>query len=95
MEWIPRSLNENGDFINQLKDADDWGVTSHVFQYINDLWGPFKIDWFASDSNQKVSKFYSRYWNMKCVGIDAFTINLAYQNGWFCPPVHLIVKSFG
>lgn len=27
MEWIPRSLNKKADFISQLRDSDDWGVS--------------------------------------------------------------------
>ena len=51
MEWIPRSMNEKADFISQLKDTDDWGVSFEMFCYFGSLWGPYEVDWFASDSN--------------------------------------------
>ncbi|XP_068238348.1 uncharacterized protein [Palaemon carinicauda] len=93
MEWISRSLNEKADFISQLRDSDDWGVSLQIFNYISELWGSFEIDWFASDSNHKLDKFYSRYWNMKCSGIDAFTESWANIRGWFCPSICLAYEN--
>lgn len=92
IEWIPRSQNEKADFISNLNDADDWGVSYQIFEYLNSLWGPFEVDWFASDSNHKLKMFYSRYWNVKCFGIDAFTGIWTDKNGWFWPPIYLVAR---
>lgn len=54
MEWSSRSLNEKEDFISPLRDSDDCGVSLQIFNYISELWGPFKTDWFASDSNHQL-----------------------------------------
>lgn len=85
---IPRSQNEKADFISNLKDANDWRVSYQIFEHLNSLWGPFEVDWFASDSNHKMKLFYSRYWNVKCFGIDAFTGIWSDKIGWFCPPIY-------
>lgn len=31
IEWIPRSQNEKADFISNLNDEDDWGVSCQIF----------------------------------------------------------------
>lgn len=63
-----------------------------IFEYMNSLWGPFEVDWFASDSNHKLKLFYPRYWNVKCFGIDAFTGIWSNKNGWLCPPIYLVAR---
>jgi hypothetical protein len=73
VEWIPRTKNERADFISRIVDADDWGISEDLFLYVDSLWGPHEIDWFANDDNHKLPIFYSRYWNVKSIGIDAFT----------------------
>ena len=75
-----------------ILDYDDWSVALHVFLFLDSIWGPHEIDWFASDHNHKSPVFYSRYWNIKPMGIDAFTINWNGVNGWFVPPVCLLLK---
>lgn len=63
-----------------------------IFEYMNSLWGPFEVDWFASDSNHKLKLFYLRYWNVKCFGIDAFSGIWSNKNGWLCPPIYLVAR---
>ena len=36
--------------------------------------------------------FYSRYWNTKSIGIDAFSVDWSGINGWFVPPVCLLLR---
>lgn len=55
-------------------------------------WGPHEIDWFASDHNHRLPVFYSRYWNVHSMDIDAFTVNWQVINGWYVPPVCLLLK---
>ncbi|CAG2246252.1 unnamed protein product [Mytilus edulis] len=92
VEWIPRAENEIADYISRIIDTDDWGVAVHVFEYLDSLWGPHEIDWFASDHNHRLPVFYSRYWNVHSMGIDAFTVNWQGINGWYVPPVCLLLK---
>lgn len=92
MEWVPRDKNDRADFISKLVDFDDWGVAECVFQQLNQCWGPFEMDWFASWYNAKVPMFYSRYWNPGSTGIDAFSADWSSINGWFNPPVYLITR---
>ena len=39
LQWIPRSLNAQADYINRFKDFDDWEVEPDVFNTLNNLFG--------------------------------------------------------
>lgn len=92
VEWIPRAKNDIADYISRIVDYDDWSVSDTVFQYLDSIWGPHEIDWFANDYNHKLPIFYSKYWNVDSMGIDAFTIDWKGVNGWFVPPVCILLK---
>ena len=32
------------DFISNLNDVDDCGVSNQIFDSLNSLWGPFEVD---------------------------------------------------
>ena len=40
--------NTRADFVSRFVDVDDWQVTDEVFNNLNDLWGPFTVDFFAN-----------------------------------------------
>ena len=61
---------------HSIIDYDDWSVSDNVFNMTDLLWGPHEVDWFPRDHNCKLTVFYSRYWNVSSIGIDAFTVNL-------------------
>ena len=61
-EWIPRTLNDKADYFSKLLDYDDWGLSVKLFEILNKKWGPFAIDWFASEHNAKVDTFKTRFW---------------------------------
>ena len=44
MEWIPRSKNEQADFLRRIYDPDDWDLSQHFFTRIYQIWGPHTID---------------------------------------------------
>ena len=37
IEWIPRTLNTQADFISEIKDCDDWQITGEFFQVLDGL----------------------------------------------------------
>jgi hypothetical protein len=69
------SKMQEADFISRIVDYDDWGVSDEIFIHLDSLWGPHEIDWFANYNNHKLPVFYSRYWTINAIGIDAFTVN--------------------
>ncbi len=92
MDWIPRSLNEKADFLSKLVDHDDWEVSRDLFTILEQKWGPYSIDRFASYYNKKTVRFNSKYWNPGAEAIDAFTQNWAQENNWLVPPICLLPR---
>ena len=59
---------------------------------LEESWGVHSVDCFASYYN-KVSKFFSRFWNPGCSGVDFFVQNLDGENCLVVPPVSLIARA--
>ena len=92
MEWIPRSRNEQADFLSHIYDSDDWGLSQHIFTIIDQIWGPHSIDRFANHLNNKLQRFNSRFWNPGSEDIDAFVLDWSGENNYVCPPISLIPR---
>ena len=43
-QWIPRSENQQADYLSRLKDIDDWQIQPLIFSQLDGLWGPHTID---------------------------------------------------
>ena len=93
IQWIPRDLNTKADYVSRLIDLDDWEISNTWFKYLNSLWGPHTIDCFANYYNNKLPRFFSRFWNPNSSGIDFFVQNLANENCWAVPPVSLVAQA--
>jgi hypothetical protein len=37
VEWIPRDENSYADYLSQIFDFDDWGVSKNIFNYFDTL----------------------------------------------------------
>ena len=48
-ERIPRTENDRADHISRIIDHDDLGIYQNIFEYIDALWGPYEIDFFATN----------------------------------------------
>ncbi len=90
VEWIPRTINEQADYISRLVDTDDWIISHQLFKVISESWGPFTVDCFATFYNTKLPRFFSRFWNPGSSGTDAFAQNWSEENCLMVPPVVLI-----
>ena len=90
VDWIPRSLNDQADFISKLVDIDDWGLSAVVFEHINTRWGPLMVDCFATYYTSTLPRFFSRFWNPGALAVDAFAQDWSKENAWLVPPVTLI-----
>ena len=75
MEWIPRSQNEQADFLSRIFDSDDWGLSPLSFHRTDLVWGSHSVDRFANHVNAKLPRFNSRFWNPGSEGFDAFVMN--------------------
>lgn len=72
----------------------DWQLNPQVFQsHVVQQWGVPEIDLFATANNHQVPRYYSRYPDPHCEGVDAFEKDwrqhhLAYAN----PPFALLAR---
>ncbi|XP_063446947.1 uncharacterized protein LOC134726472 [Mytilus trossulus] len=93
IQWIPRKENEKADYISKMVDFEDWGVTHIFFNFLNDMWGPYSIDRFASVENRKVMRFNSLFWQPDSEAVDAFSQVWTNENNWLVPPINLVIRS--
>ena len=47
---------------------------------------------FASFRNCQMTRFNSRCWNPDTEVVDAFTVNWAGENNWWCPPIGIVPR---
>lgn len=92
VKWIPRDLNEAADSISKLIDFDDYALSDVIFQQINSFWGPHTVDRFACNYNAKLPRFNSRFFQLGCEAVDAFSQDWGYDDNWLCPPICLVVR---
>ena len=92
IEWVPRSLHEKADYLSKIVDYDDWELVPEFFRQLDELWGPFTVDCFATCYNRKVPKYFSRFWNPGTAGVDAFFQDWQHENCLVVPPVVLLSK---
>ena len=92
IDWVPRGENKTSDAISRYIDYDDWEINSCLFTDLQNRFGTFTVDLFADYSNAKVDKFYSKFWEENCSGVDALAYNWANEFCWTVPPVSLVSK---
>jgi hypothetical protein len=94
-EWIPRDKNQFADFHSRHTDSGDYKLNPSVFAELNQAWGPFDVDLFASFDNHQLPRYYSRFHTPNCQGIDAFTFHWGNgQNNWANPPFKFISRAW-
>ena len=92
-EWVPRSSNEQADYLSRIVDFDDWSVSPHIFRFSDLKWRPHSIDRFADEHNHLLPRFDSRFWNPYCEAMDTFTRSWDFDNNWVCPPPQLVPRT--
>ena len=89
-QWIPREYNQIADQISKYIDYDDWSIDYESFSYIQEKFGKFTFDRFASYTNRKVNSFNSKFYCPGTLGVDSFTCDWSNHFNWLCPPISLI-----
>ena len=79
------------DFISGLIDVDDWQITPSCFAELERLWGKHFVDCFANYYNKKINRYFSRFWNPACSGVDFFVQNLSGETCLVVRPISLII----
>ncbi|VDI46193.1 Hypothetical predicted protein [Mytilus galloprovincialis] len=60
-QWIPRDQNKVADNLSRYSDCDDWGISTEVFNSLDNIWGIHTVDRFATDYNTKCTRFNSKF----------------------------------
>jgi hypothetical protein len=91
-EWIPRNRNTKEDALSRMSysDYDDWQVNSEVVKALNAIWGPFTLDRFATDRNNKCKRFNSRIWVPGTEAVNCLSVPWSGELNWWVPPPCLI-----
>lgn len=92
VQWIPRSENEQADYLSKMIDFDDWGVSIDFFEFMDDMWGKHTVDRFADIHNSKLCRYNSRFWSPNTEHVDAFSQNWSGEKNWLVPPIYLVNK---
>ena len=93
IQWIPRTCNEEADYLSKIFDYDDWAITWKTFHLLNNSFRAYTVDCFADHKNHKLPKFFSRFWWPDTSGIDAFFQNWQGENCLLVPPIPLVSKT--
>ena len=72
-QWIPRGQNGLADYHSRTKDTENWSTGNDGFRLLNNLYGPFIVDRFANNLNQKLKCFNSNYHCPGTSHVNAFT----------------------
>ena len=92
--WLPRSeaLIQLADKVSKFKDTDDWGLSTKSFKILQEIENcKFTLDAFASCTNKKVAKFYSKVACPGSAGVNAFLFDWSQDYVYANPPVNLII----
>ena len=92
--WIPRALNERADYLSRCKDCDDWEIADWIFNKLDQKWGKFTIDRFATNYNRKCQRFNSKWWVPGTEGVNALNQRWSKpENNWLVPPARLVLLA--
>ena len=91
-EWISRDHEalELADKYSRMFDNDDWAIKNWIFTQLNEIWGKFIIDRFASNLNKKCICLNSKHLCIGCEGVDALAQTWSGELNWWVPPPKLV-----
>lgn len=89
--YIPSAENTEADSASRNVNVDtEWELSGSVFSKIEEQFGSFSVDLFASRLNSKCKKFYSRFPDPQASSVDAFTVSWKDEKFYAFPPFALI-----
>ena len=84
---------EFADFESRNFDLHDFSLDFDNFCLVSSLFGEFEIDCFASKSNKKCIKYFSKFQDEDCLAINFFAQKIPKCNLFVFPPIHLIIPA--
>lgn len=90
-DWIPREQNTVADALSKEQQSCDWQLHPRYFAQLQQMWGPFDIDLFASFTNHQLPVYYSHYYTPDTAGVNAFAHTWG-RRAWCNPPFSIIAR---
>lgn len=76
-----------------LPKETEWELAPYAFTKLENIFGKFEIDLFASSSNNKCKKFISWKQDPNSCAVDAFTVKWDQYKFYAFPPFSLILRT--
>ncbi|KAK3282718.1 hypothetical protein CYMTET_9560 [Cymbomonas tetramitiformis] len=64
--YIRSEANVWADNLSRCEDLDDWRLNRDWFVWANKQWGPYTVDWFASEISAQLPWYYAAWKDPKC-----------------------------
>jgi hypothetical protein len=93
--WVSRDnpFLQKYDCLSKGIHSDNWSVGHEDFSHLEDRFGPFTIDLFATCENKKCSQFYSRSFEKGNSGTNAFAQQWNGECAYAAPPVTFVMRT--
>jgi hypothetical protein len=93
--WVSRAdpRLQKADALTKQVNSDDWSVHPDAFGTVQQWFGNFLVDLFASPENFKVARYYSYSFSADNGGVDAFSTSWEGENAYCAPPIALILRA--
>ena len=93
-QHIPGKVNITADFLSRfLRDRTDWTLNPKIFTALNQLWGPYQVDLFATRFSTQVPRFFSWRADPEAEATNAFTQSWSNLLCFAHPPWCLITRT--
>lgn len=91
--FVPGIDNFRADAASRvLITRGEFKLKEKFFQYLNQLWGPFTVDAFASQMNTQLRRFWCRDGDDRAAGNDALQQSWHGERLWLHPPYVLLPR---
>jgi hypothetical protein len=90
--FIPSEENVQADAASRFQLVPDWHLAPNVFLQISSLWGPPKIDLFASRQSAQTLRFMSWRATDNPEAIDALSMWWDFKLAFLFPPIPLLKR---
>lgn len=91
-QWIPSESNLADEF-SRIVDLGDWILKSEIVKQLEDRWGKFAKDRFASQLNAKMERFNSLHFCPGSEAVDCFSQDWKGAVIYLCPPFTMIHRA--
>lgn len=84
-------LNCHADTLSRLTTQYEWMLAPEIFQVLDQMFGPFTVDRFASFLTAQLPRYNSRFHDPQAMGVDALAQpDWANENNFINPPFRLL-----